>query len=69
MRLIQKLGDWFDLRLQLGAPIRRDRELVLCFRQRRAYVFHAPDCYRHIARNDLRAFCGRGVEQPPNPQS
>src|SRR5205807_8979911 len=22
MRLIQKLGDWFDLRLQLGTPIR-----------------------------------------------
>src|SRR6266436_1783862 len=26
MRLIQKLGDWFDLRLQLGAPIRETAE-------------------------------------------
>jgi ubiquinol-cytochrome c reductase cytochrome b subunit len=26
MRLIQKLGDWFDLRLQLGAPIRETLE-------------------------------------------
>ena len=25
MRLIQKLGDWFDLRLQLGKPDSRDR--------------------------------------------
>ncbi len=26
MRLIQKLGEWFDLRLQLGAPIRETAE-------------------------------------------
>src|ERR1700735_789461 len=26
MRLIQKVGDWFDLRLQLGAPIRETLE-------------------------------------------
>src|SRR5467141_3298351 len=26
MRLIQKVGDWFDLRLQLGAPIRETAE-------------------------------------------
>src|SRR5712671_6117526 len=26
MRLIQKLGDWFDLRLQLGTPIRETAE-------------------------------------------
>jgi ubiquinol-cytochrome c reductase cytochrome b subunit len=26
MRLIQKLGDWFDLRLQLGTPIRKTAE-------------------------------------------
>ena len=26
MRLIQKLGDWLDLRLQLGAPIRETAE-------------------------------------------
>ena len=26
MRLIQKLGDWFDLRLQLGKPIRETAE-------------------------------------------
>src|SRR5246500_1451740 len=26
MRLIQKIGDWFDLRLQLGAPIRETAE-------------------------------------------
>ena len=78
MRLIKKLGDWFDLRLQLGTPIRetlehpssaRNRKLVLCFRQRRTHVFHAPDCHRHSARADLRAFCGRGVEQPADPQS
>ena len=47
----------------------RDRKLVLCFRQRRAHVFHAPDCHRHTACADLRAFRGRGVEQPADPQS
>src|SRR5689334_8225579 len=26
MRLIQKIGDWFDLRLQLGTPIRQTAE-------------------------------------------
>jgi len=58
VRLIQKVGDWFDLRLQLGKPIRetsraprsaRDRKLVLCFRQRRAHVFRAPDVDWHSA--------------------
>src|ERR1700730_8002254 len=47
----------------------RDRKLVLCFWQRRAHMFHAPDCYRHTACADLRTFCGRSVEQPTNPQS
>ena len=47
----------------------RDRELVLCFRQRRTHVFHAPDCHRHPARADLCALGGRGVEQPPDAQS
>ena len=78
MRLIQKVGEWFDLRLQLGTPIRetaehprpaRDRKLVLCFRQRRAHLFHAPACDRHTACADLRAFRGRSVEQPADPQS
>ena len=26
MRLIQKVGEWFDLRLQLGTPIRETAE-------------------------------------------
>src|ERR1700676_3471215 len=40
----------------------RPRKLVLCLQQRRTHIFHAPDCYRHTACADLRAFRGRGME-------
>ena len=55
MRLIPKVAEWFDLRLQLAhsdsrdsrAPCSpRDRELVLCLRQRRAHCVLPADCHR-----------------------
>ena len=59
MRLMQKIGAWFDQRLQLGTPIRetvgasgsaQDRELVVRLRQRRADRVSAPDRHRNSAR-------------------
>src|ERR1700688_975134 len=47
----------------------RDGELVLCFWERGAHLFHAPLGDRHLACSDLRAFCGRSVEQPADAQS
>src|SRR6266404_6218875 len=77
MRLIQKIGEWFDLRLQLGASIRETaqhpvpRETASWF-----YVFGsaALTCFTlqivtGILLALICAFCRRGVEQPPDSQS
>src|SRR5437773_82417 len=55
----------------LGCPVRwfPQSSLFMCPCHGGAYLFHAPGCNRHIACADLRAFCRRGVEQPPDSQS
>jgi hypothetical protein len=64
MRLIRGIGNWFDQRLQLGAPIRETvqhpipRDTASWF-----YVFgsrddrlRTPACYRNTSRADLCTF-------------
>ena len=78
MRLIRKLGDWFDLRLQLATPIRETMEHPVP-RETASWVYvfgsAALTCFMLqlvtgiSARADLCALRGRSVEQPADPQS
>ena len=72
MRLISKIGNWFDQRLQLGAPIRETMEHPIprdsaswyyVFGQRRDDRVRASACYRNPARPDLCALRRRSLEQ------
>src|SRR5271156_5705206 len=47
----------------------RNRELVLCFRQRCLRRVHASNRYGYHVGAHLRAFRGRSLEQPPDSQS
>jgi len=78
MRLIGRVGEWFDQRLQFRQPIREryaasgaapDCELVVCFRQRGPDDFHLSSRDRHSSGSGIRALGGRSLEQPANSQS
>jgi len=71
-RLITQVGEWFDRRLQLAAPIREVSEhpvprkhgkLVVRVRQCCSRCVPSATRHRNPARDDLRSIGQRGVEQ------